>query len=218
MPRPTRDRALIEVLESSDELVRIGAQFAIPATFVAEVTPTDPAKPRCRLEIEIHKGKPVCSQLTVGRTEAGQAVTGSRLRTLPIDDWVRRAADDVAHEVVGGQDVPEVIFEGVRYPLRGGKVDDTHVAYRVAGLTLTSTWRASERATDPRAITDELLQEVADIYREALIRNAPPTNAVANEKHVSRPTAGRWVVRARRAGFLGPAPGPGAAGERQDDA
>ena len=72
------------------------------------------------------------------------------------------------------------------------------------------------RAEPGKRLPDELLEEVARVYRYALGRGWPPTNAVKKALNVSRPTAGRYVVRARRAGLLGPAR-PGVAGEVEQE-
>jgi hypothetical protein len=51
------------------------------------------------------------------------------------------------------------------------------------------------------AVTDELLQDVARIYREALA-GGRPTAEVAERLDYSRASAGRLVMRARRRGLL----------------
>lgn len=63
-------------------------------------------------------------------------------------------------------------------------------------------------ATGP---TPGALRYVAQVYRLAHFLGEPPTRAV-EQTGLSRPTAGRWVARARDAGFLDPVEGPGKAG------
>lgn len=63
-----------------------------------------------------------------------------------------------------------------------------------------------------KRLSDEQLEEVAVIYRDALERGMPPTATVAKSKHLARSTAGRWVLEARRRGFLEAAPGKRRAG------
>ena len=63
-------------------------------------------------------------------------------------------------------------------------------------------------------LTDELLRGVADIYREALAEGSPPTRRVMERLQTSRSTAGRYVQRARKRGFLGPTH-PRVAGEQE---
>jgi hypothetical protein len=56
----------------------------------------------------------------------------------------------------------------------------------------------------PTRITDDYLEDVAAVYRDALARNANPTDAVQQYFGFSRSTAGRHVWRARKAGKLQP--------------
>lgn len=67
-----------------------------------------------------------------------------------------------------------------------------------------------------KRIPDEHFERVADVYRYAVKLGRPPTEGVAEAFDVARSTAGRWVVQARRRGFLGPAM-PGRAGEKPLD-
>ena len=64
-------------------------------------------------------------------------------------------------------------------------------------------------------ISQDLLRDVARVYREAHAEGRRPTQAVATHFDKPRSTAGRWVGLARQAGFLGPADGP-RAGEVTD--
>jgi hypothetical protein len=65
-----------------------------------------------------------------------------------------------------------------------------------------------------KRLSDEWLKRVAAVYRDALSRGLPATDTVAEAFPISRSTAGRWVVEARRRGLLGPAV-PGRAGEEE---
>jgi hypothetical protein len=69
-----------------------------------------------------------------------------------------------------------------------------------------------------KRLPDEILARAAEVYRNALRRGLGPTDAVALAFPISRSTAGRWIVEARRRGLLGPAI-PGVAGEleKEDD-
>lgn len=74
----------------------------------------------------------------------------------------------------------------------------------------TPTRRARNR------VTDALLKEVVQVYREAWESGGPPTKTVA--EHFGRPhsTAARWVGEARRRGLLSPSDGS-RGGEVTDD-
>lgn len=64
-----------------------------------------------------------------------------------------------------------------------------------------SGWKEAVRPAGVR-LTDDHYKKVADTYRRSLhIGN--PTEAVREEFHVSRSTAGRWVMETRRRGHLG---------------
>jgi len=52
------------------------------------------------------------------------------------------------------------------------------------------------------AVTPDALDEVAAVYREAWKRGAPVTDAVAQRFHISRSTAGKRIMMARKAGLL----------------
>lgn len=70
-------------------------------------------------------------------------------------------------------------------------------------------------ARKPRSgnlITEAQLDQVATIYRRALLDGKPPTAEVAARMNIARSTAGRWVMKARERGLLGPAK-RGSAGE-----
>lgn len=68
------------------------------------------------------------------------------------------------------------------------------------------------RDTARNRISDEHLQDVARVYREAIDDLIPPKKAVSSAFHVSISTAGRWVGKARERGLLGPTL-PGKKGE-----
>lgn len=54
-------------------------------------------------------------------------------------------------------------------------------------------------------MTDEFLQQVAEIYRMAETMDMPPTRDVANHFKAPHSTAAKWVAAARRKKFLPPA-------------
>lgn len=58
-----------------------------------------------------------------------------------------------------------------------------------------------------KRLTDETLQLVAEVYRDAHNSGEPPTSAVAEHFHKSHSTAARWVQQARERSFLGKANG-----------
>lgn len=53
-------------------------------------------------------------------------------------------------------------------------------------------------------VTDDVLREVAEVYRDAQAAGEPPTIAVKEHFYKSHSSAARWVGRARQGGFLPP--------------
>lgn len=87
---------------------------------------------------------------------------------------------------------------------------------RVAGPAFEEDFYAKWRDIRPRIrqgarLPDAFIQQVADVYLEALRRGDPPTTTVAEVLHGKRPTAAGWVRVARKRGFLDEAT-PGKAG------
>jgi hypothetical protein len=85
--------------------------------------------------------------------------------------------------------------------------DGTRELAPLSGRDVERFARAYGRRRGGKRLSKEHLGEVARIYREArasedaALRRAP-TVAVAEAMFASRPTAGRWVMAARRRGLL----------------
>lgn len=75
---------------------------------------------------------------------------------------------------------------------------------RAAEAYATARDRPSPRKRRTR-ITDEFLQEVANVYRVAENSGMPPTREVANHYKAPHSTAAKWVAAARRKNLLPPA-------------
>ena len=65
-----------------------------------------------------------------------------------------------------------------------------------------------------RPLSDEFLADVADVYREALAAGSSTGRAIQERWPSTEANARRWISRARKAGFLGDAPGVRRAGEQ----
>ena len=158
--------------------------FAVWEHFVAE-------SEGVALEIRItERGEPRCVGISV-RDEEG--VSSQALRRVPVARFVKEAFTVAASR-----------FESVK---KGGKP-----IARILSTTSKDRARFYERfakdVRQPRSgspLTDEHLGQVAELYRAAVERGDPPTQTVAETMHVTRPTAGRWVAKARERGLLGPA-------------
>jgi hypothetical protein len=187
--------------------VRIGEQFELPSRFFATVEPGELDLPICHLTVTIEGGQPVCDGVRLERRPGAPPIRSATLRRLHIPDYVDLAADSFGQWVIPGKGPITVTFpDGETYPLRSAPSGDDHVATPISGMTRTPEYKAAKRAPRERGrVTDETLQEVARVYREALIARRPPTREVEAVMHRSRSTAGRWVMRARQKGFLGSA-------------
>jgi len=190
------------------QLVSLTARFAIPERFVATIRPDDPTRPICHLDIAVTDGRPTCRALTLEAGDDDQQLDGTALRAVPLATYVKRAVDAEAMTVFPAPDPAAPMF--VQVPgeepqrLRSEPFDAERIAVRLTGASHDREVKRLLGA--PRAVvTDEMLLEVADVYRTACARREPPTQAVMVEWHVARSTASRWIRRARDAGRLGPA-------------
>ena len=164
------------------------ARFRLPVLLDALVD--RPGMPRTQLRIAITPAGPVCTKLTlVGHHR--DPLTSTRLRIR----------------------LRELVEEAVRLL---GAVDQMTGQIDREGFEREFAEAITHRAPGKR-LTNEFLGHVADVYRYAL-RKQPtaPTEAVADAFSVSRSTAGRWLVEARKRGLLAPA-APGRAGEQIEE-
>ena len=145
------------------------------------------------LDVVLEDGKPSCQAVHLERRPGEVPIKGGALR-LPIAGFLRHTTPQVAMRAVKGQ-------KGAWAPIREEDVDAFYAAYR-----------KTERKSRRDRITDERLAEVANIYRAAVNTGAAPVEQVRKTLDISRSHAGRLVMRARRAGYLG-ATRPGKAGE-----
>jgi hypothetical protein len=118
------------------------------------------------------------------------------LRGVRVGTYLREGTEAAVMEVKN----PDVMF--TVFPAG----DEYVPAYRRA---------RSQEKRPSRRIPDEDLIRVAEVYRRALALGQPPTAEVERElKLRSRAQAARWVSKARRAHFLGPAPALRVRGEK----
>ena len=148
--------------------------------------------------LAVEHGALVCEQLVVVRRKGDPPLPSTAPRQFKIKELVELAGPRITmhRKVRGGEEFFEMV----------ALTDDARRAeYRAAV--------AGERPSRGRRLTDEWLASVAAMYRDGLESGQNPTNHVAAVLHAARPTAGRWVMEARRRGLLGPAT-PGRPGEK----
>lgn len=149
------------------------------------------------LELELDvgdRGETYCRRLEV-RTASGSEVTGETLRRIPLARLSGVVVATAAWKVTGPTTMQTGTTRSERVEFYQGYARD------------------ARRPRQGSPLTDTHLRQVADRYRAAYERGDPPTQTVADEMHVARSTAARWVARARERELLGPAM-PGRAGER----
>lgn len=151
-----------------------------------EVTVKDPDLPYdVALRVRVDGGVPQVVELVCSQRKGGLPVDGRGLRNIPVGELLADAVRDRARDSQNHRQKP--LAEGERFK---------------GPLSTPTQTRAH--------ITDELLKEVADVYRSAVALGRP-VETVAEYFSEARPngtvprnTARRWVVEARRRGFLEP--------------
>lgn len=131
-------------------------------------------------------GRLVAREVRVSRRAAGPPVTSEAIRSIPVAELTKKAAKHVfsIKEEAGYRSMAPI-------------------------STITQKEAARFREAGPTSWT---LENVAEVYRIALLTGEPPTKAVENTFGIPRSTAGRWVAAAREQGFLGRSEGAGKAG------
>jgi hypothetical protein len=146
------------------------------------------------LEVEVDdRGAGTCRSVRIWPIERlAESVSGEELDRLSFDELVRRA---VAHAAMRSTAVA-----------RGPSGNPSHLLTNAEGDDFyRQLTKGARRPRKGSPVTDSNLQTVADVYRMAVERGDPPTKTVANQLHIARSTAGRWVQKARERGFLGKA-------------
>ena len=172
-------------------LRRLG-DVLLPSPFTARFEfPDDHA---VELDVVVKDDAPVCDGIRIQRHPERPSLTGGELRRLPVRDWVNFA---VGHVALTRR---ETETEG--QTAWGPAAEDESV----------SIARAVDKRPRRRTITDELLADVARVYRSSI--DAQPREAVSDTFGVSPSMASRYIKLAREKGFLKPAPTRGRAGEQ----
>lgn len=154
--------------------VRVG-RFVVPGRMVATIDhPSLPVRLKLALEIDEVTRAVQLHRLTCTDRITPKGVTGEKLRKLPVERIIRSvllaAAEDQSGWLVDWT----------------GAGDEFSEALTIGNPE--ARW----------SITDELLGEVARVYSQAVAnRRRDPVGAVAEHFKRPRPTAARWVKKAR---------------------
>lgn len=181
------ERSVSSRVEPEAGWIRVESDYALPRRFEATIDSTEyPAIVTVRVEVG-DDTRSRCRGITVTPRDSSHIETAT-LRALPLKTLLRQAAASVMEKVEIGPD-----GAAHRAPMTGSDVADFAAIYgRRRGGT-----RISKRQ----------LARVATIHRAARRSKSPadrraPTQMVARRLNVSRSTAGRWVMAARKAGIL----------------
>jgi hypothetical protein len=142
----------------------------------------------CPYLIEIHvsviDGQPRCADLRLRMRPGGSPVSSENLRKIPLARYVRES--------------PRL------FAVRADIDENGEVMFMAStGVEDFASLDRAAKERPRRAMTPELLRDVARVYLEA---ESKPTQAVMRRFTLSRPTAGRWVGLARKSGFIPPLP------------
>src|SRR5579862_1621069 len=141
--------------------------------------------PECPVILELTvamlDGRPECVDLRARHRANGLPISSEHLRRIALRRYVREST--------------------WLYSVRVQTIGETELVHVTGGddSPLLSRAHQQRRRGPIRPITDELLSEVADVYRGG---EPAGTRAVVQHFHTSRATASRWVGAARKNGFL----------------
>lgn len=158
----------------------------VPRSYRVHVDEEEPLPYVVDMEIEYDDDEDrfVVTSLKCSKKEGGEGVTTEGLRSIPVSKLVQRAVDH-----------PEFLGELERH--EGFVVLTPFTPHDITG----------------RGPSDEALRYLAAAYKFSYAIWEPPTQGVMKRLNLPRATAGKWVMLARRRGFLGPTderrPGPG---------
>jgi hypothetical protein len=143
--------------------------------------------PRVVLKLVVEDGVLICTQMTVLRRPGGDRLKASKVR-VRLDAMVQLAG------VLAGA-APRHARGKTRW-VSPNDLEESEFGEFTAGLQPPRRGKRLEQAHYER---------VAEVYKAALRRGQPPTQAVARAMHTARSNAGRWVMEARSRGLLPPA-------------
>jgi hypothetical protein len=132
-----------------------------------------------------------------------EVVTHAAFRFTRDKELAQRAREGLGYPVGDEREVDGAPAWVYRPPGRG------HLADVPALRNISRKMRREPRRGIPLA--EDELRDVADTYTAALAaaiaegKRPEPTKAVMQQWHLTRPTASRWIAKARQAGALGPA-------------
>lgn len=178
MPRFRTAKPLVR----STELFGGRLRAAVPARLFVELAENDPEPIDYNLTmtLDVVSGRLQCVELCVQHRAGGPAVTTEGIRRIPVGLYVQLAAIDqgVVSETVSVPGSPNVVEE----------ID----------------WSPPPADFAADGMTDEVLTQVARIYRWTMATGDRPYGVLERQYGIPRAKASRWISTARRRGLLEP--------------
>ena len=196
-----------------ESFVQVGDR-AVPKRIDAVFEGTADKGPTLHMTIEMRRGAPHCTELTIRAHPEGREVRGADLRAVRLEGAVDDLAAVASVDVVTADDGSTVFRRSLNRALRTAapgevlnatlaefsrQVADEDGEHELAQATKTIK---EARSGSRRRLTDELLTQVAEIYRANL--NDRPGEAVQAAYWVCPRQAARYIRAARDKGFLPP--------------
>lgn len=186
-----------EVYIGETDAIPLGEGLAIPSRIDASTVVAD-LPVHLEITIELEEGRPVCTELRCRQREGGPPITGTLLRDLKIATLVAQTTQHVALRLMwrNGR------WEGVH-----ALSEDPDREYEDALSALAAEYRSVvRRPKRGQRWSDDHFKEIARLYREKLKSGSrSPNRDLANALQFEASTVSKWVMEARRRGFLGPA-------------
>ena len=198
-----------------DSFIQVGDR-AVPQRIDALFEGTADNGPTAHMTIEMRRGAPHCTELTIRAHPEGREVRGADLRAFRLEGIVNDVAALASVDVVTADDGSTVFRKSLNRALQGaapGEVVNTTPGAVNAELRRYLADEGGEqefaqasktikeaRSGSRRRLTDELLKQVAEIYRANL--NDRPGEAVQAAYWVCPRQAARYIRAARDKGFL----------------
>jgi hypothetical protein len=182
----------------------------------------DPHAPPFLLHVEVLDGRPVCMGIEVFPRK-GQPITAEDYRKVKVAETLR---ESIPYAVVGPDGRPMSHSHVVRHNVSSKQAargmaptkeslatfraeDEADWAETVGGVVEAVRETRQEQRPKTNRVTDEELEEVVAVYREAATSEDPtvrrkPTQVVADRLHMSRSRAAKRVQMARERDLLPP--------------
>lgn len=194
-----------------DLFVAVGDR-AVPQRIDLTLAGAPGKQPSLKMTIEIRRGAPHCTELTIKADPAGREVRTADVRAVRLEQWVDAVAALASVDVVTADDGSTVFVRSINRAVRGAAPGDivnsslsefSRMVHDEGGeqeIAEALTSIKDARSGSRRRLTDDLLMQVAGIYRANLMDR--PGEAVQRAYWLSPRQAARYIRAARDKGFL----------------